>query len=141
MPDGEMEAESRATDRLTLFSDAVVAIAITLLAIDLPVPEGGTVPLFWGIGPAQRRPLCGLSDQLLRDRRGVAGPSRHLQVRQAGQLPVADAQHLLAADDHAEPVRDEAAHGAGTPGPPDPRPAVQFLRAAAGAGVRDGVRH
>ena len=47
MPDDELEAESRATDRLTLFSDAVVAIAITLLAIDLPVPEGGTVPLFW----------------------------------------------------------------------------------------------
>jgi Endosomal/lysosomal potassium channel TMEM175 len=47
LPDDEMEAESRATDRLTLFSDAVVAIAITLLAIDLPVPEGGTVPLFW----------------------------------------------------------------------------------------------
>jgi Endosomal/lysosomal potassium channel TMEM175 len=47
MPDDEVEAESRATDRLTLFSDAVVAIAITLLAIDLPVPEGGTVPLFW----------------------------------------------------------------------------------------------
>jgi uncharacterized membrane protein len=33
-----MDYETRAADRLTLFSDAVVGIAITLLAIDLTLP-------------------------------------------------------------------------------------------------------
>lgn len=47
MPYEEGHTDSRAVERLTLFSDAVVAIAITLLALDLPVPEGDTVSGFW----------------------------------------------------------------------------------------------
>ncbi|MFE3071418.1 TMEM175 family protein [Streptomyces sp. NPDC059247] len=40
--DGTGAAGARAADRLTAFVDAAVAIALTLLALDLPVPSGDT---------------------------------------------------------------------------------------------------
>jgi uncharacterized membrane protein len=44
---GEVEVRAVAVERLTFFADAVIAIAITLLALDLPLPKGTTNAEFW----------------------------------------------------------------------------------------------
>ncbi|WP_409491070.1 TMEM175 family protein [Amycolatopsis sp. cmx-11-12] len=41
-PDAIGQTRAAAAERLTIFVDAVIAIALTLLALDLPIPQGDT---------------------------------------------------------------------------------------------------